>query len=96
MTMRAAVSSAEGLPFCSFYNEESSGGWESSGLVIDAVKELPGTDSGAVDVLVTCTSFHLSDFSVTTTTAEPVFKPVSLVRDARKEAQRGVLANAST
>ncbi len=78
LTMRAVVSSTGDVPFCLFYNEDTTS-WESSGLVIDSVTELSQTVSGAVDVLISCASFHLSDFSVTSTEVEPVFQPVSLV-----------------
>ncbi len=78
--MRAVVSSTDDttLPFCSFYNEDTDS-WESGGLVIESVTEVSQTGSGAVDLLVSCASFHLSDFSVTPTEVEPVFQPVSLV-----------------
>eukprot|EP00903_Cladosiphon_okamuranus_P012876 g12026.t1 len=77
MLMRASVASTEEIPSCSYYNEET-GFWESSGLVIDSIQELSVGESGDADVLVSCLTFHLSDFTVTTTEVEPIFQPIAL------------------
>lgn len=78
ITMQASVHSD--LPSCSFF-DEGAGRWDSSGLVVDSVAVLSEQATGAVEVGVSCVSFHLSDFSVTTTDVQPVFRPVSMVRD---------------
>lgn len=77
--MEASVVSE--LPSCSYYNKVS-GHWDPAGLVLDAITVLSeeGGAGAATDVHVSCVSFHLSDFSVTTTAVEPVFQPVTLVR----------------
>lgn len=77
--MEAAVASE--LPSCSYFDEDS-GLWDSTGLALDSVTVLSGEDAEgtAVDVHVSCISFHLSDFSVTTTDVEAVFQPVTIVR----------------
>ena len=86
IVMKASASVASTLPSCSYFDEET-GLWDSTGLVLDSVTILSEDDDGgsgggaAVDVHVSCVSFHLSDFSVTTTEVEPVFRPVTLVRD---------------
>lgn len=77
--MEAVVASEAELPSCSYYDEDI-GRWDSSGLVVESVTELSTGAIGAVDVLVSCVSFHLSDFTVATTEAEAVFQPVPLVR----------------
>ena len=77
--MEAVVASQAELPSCSYYDEDI-GRWDSSGLVVESVTELSTGAIGAVDVLVSCVSFHLSDFTVATTEAEAVFQPVPLVR----------------
>lgn len=78
MMMRASVASTEDIPSCSYYNEETDL-WDSNGLAIDSIEELSVGEEGEVDVEVVCLSFHLSDFTVTTTEVEPVFQPVTLV-----------------
>ena len=78
MLMRASIAPTEDIPSCSYYNEEN-GLWDSSGLAIYSVQELSVAEGGDVDVEVSCSTFHLSDFTATTTEVEPVFQPVTLV-----------------
>lgn len=78
ISLRASVVSVAKLPSCSYYNEET-GRWDSSGLVLDSVTELSVGEAGEMDIQITCVSFHLSDFTATTTEVEPVFQPVTLV-----------------
>ncbi|CBJ26945.1 conserved unknown protein [Ectocarpus siliculosus] len=77
LTMRASMTSSAQLPSCSYYNEDT-GLWDSEGLAIGAVAVLTDAADSAVDVLVSCVTFHLSDFGVATTEVEPVFQPVTL------------------
>ncbi|CAM9766978.1 unnamed protein product, partial [Ectocarpus sp. 12 AP-2014] len=77
LTMRASMTSSAQLPSCSYYNEDT-GRWDSEGLAIGAVAVPTDAADGAVDVLVSCVTFHLSDFGVATTEIEPVFQPVTL------------------
>ncbi|CAM9232454.1 unnamed protein product [Ectocarpus sp. 6 AP-2014] len=77
LTMRASMTSSAQLPSCSYYNEDT-GRWDSEGLAIGAVAVPTDAGDSAVDVLVSCVTFHLSDFGVATTEVEPVFQPVTL------------------
>ncbi|CAM9699138.1 unnamed protein product [Ectocarpus sp. 12 AP-2014] len=77
LTMRASMASTAQLPSCSYYNEDT-GRWDSEGLAIGAVAVPTNAGDSAVDVLVSCVTFHLSDFGVATTEVEPVFQPVTL------------------
>ncbi|CAB1100232.1 unnamed protein product [Ectocarpus sp. CCAP 1310/34] len=77
LTMRASMASTAQLPSCLYYNEET-GRWDSEGLAIGAVAVPTNAGDSAVDVLVSCVTFHLSDFGVATTEIEPVFQPVTL------------------
>ncbi|CAM9232606.1 unnamed protein product [Ectocarpus sp. 6 AP-2014] len=77
LTMRASMTSSAQLPSCSYYNEDT-GRWDSEGLAVGAVAVLTDAADSAVDVLVSCVTFHLSDFGVATTDVEPVFQPVTL------------------
>ncbi|CBJ26948.1 conserved unknown protein [Ectocarpus siliculosus] len=77
LTMRASMTSSALLPSCSYYNEET-GLWDSEGLAIGAVAVPIDAGDSALDVLVSCVTFHLSDFGVATTEIETVFQPVTL------------------
>ncbi|CAM9236501.1 unnamed protein product [Ectocarpus fasciculatus] len=77
LTMRASMTSSAQLPSCSYYNEET-GRWDSEGLAIDSVTVPTDAGDNEADVLVSCVTFHLSDFGVGTTEIEPVFQPVTL------------------
>ncbi|CAM9718087.1 unnamed protein product [Ectocarpus sp. 4 AP-2014] len=77
LTMRASMTSSAQLPSCSYYNENT-GRWDSEGLAIGAVVVPTDAGDGAVDVLVSCVTFHLSDFGVAATEVEPVFQPATL------------------
>ncbi|CBJ29758.1 hypothetical protein Esi_0160_0064 [Ectocarpus siliculosus] len=74
LTMRASMTSSALLPSCSYYNEET-GLWDSEGLAIGAVAVPIDAGDSALDVLVSCVTFHLSDFGVATTEIETVFQP---------------------
>lgn len=82
MFMRASVFSIAELPSCSYFNEET-GLWDTSGLVLDSISKLSVGEDGEVDIQISCLSFHLSDFTVTTTDVDPVFQPVTLVSESR-------------
>ncbi|CAM9229815.1 unnamed protein product, partial [Ectocarpus fasciculatus] len=77
LAMRASMTSSAQLPSCSYYNEET-GRWDSEGLAIDSVTVPTDAGDNEADVLVSCVTFHLSDFGVGTTEIEPVFQPVTL------------------
>lgn len=69
------------IPSCSYY-DEGAGGWDVAGLATESVTVFPSGDSdqgGAVNL--TCLSFHLSDFTVSSDVVHAAFTPVSLVRD---------------
>lgn len=92
MTMKASVASEEEqLPSCSFFNENT-GSWESEGLILDSLTVLSNGGGGGISYDVSCMSFHLSDFTVTTTEIEPVFQPVTLVSKFRLNAPIPFLA----
>lgn len=84
MTMRASVDSpARNIPSCSYYNEEI-GSWDESGLVTESMAVSAGESfeaQGQSDVIFTCFSFHLSDFTVSSMEMEASFRPVDLVRN---------------
>lgn len=77
VTMKASVSEAQ-LPSCSFLNENT-GRWDSEGLALDSAAMLSNDEDRAIDYDVSCVSFHLSYFTVTTTEVEPAFTPVPMV-----------------
>lgn len=81
------------VPSCSYYDEEL-GDWVTDGLVIDSVEgkeeaEAAVAGGDAIDVNVSCFTFHLSDFAVATTDVESAFQPVPLVSQREKEGQAG-------
>ncbi|CAN0146525.1 unnamed protein product [Pylaiella littoralis] len=77
MTMKASVTSEAQLPACSFFNEDTNR-WDSEGLALDSATMSSHEGNGVIDYDVSCVSFHLSYFTVTTTEVEPVFQPVTL------------------
>lgn len=78
MTMEASLTSEAHLPSCSYFNEANDR-WGSEGLALNSVTVRSDGGVGTVDVDVSCASFHLSDFTVTTEEVEPIFQPVTLV-----------------
>lgn len=81
--MKASVAPEAQLPSCSFFNENTER-WESEGLVLESATVLSNEGDGATSYDVSCVSFHLSDFSVTTTEVEAIFQPVTLVSSYRR------------
>lgn len=90
ITMRASASSASGedsiIPTCSYYNE-GAGSWNTAGLATESMtvsspSSSGGGQGGGVDVNLTCLSFHLSEFTVSTEEIEAAFRPVSLVSES--------------
>lgn len=81
ITMEASLTSSLDVPWCAYYNDET-GAWDADGLVIESVSAQASTVAGsdALNVKLSCTSYHLSDFAVSTTDFEGVFTPVELVR----------------
>ncbi|CAN0146388.1 unnamed protein product, partial [Pylaiella littoralis] len=77
MTMKASVTSEAQLPACSFFNEDTNR-WDSEGLALDSATMSSHEGNGVIDYDVSCVSFHLSYFTVTTTEVEPGFQPVTL------------------
>lgn len=82
--MRSSVASGNHVPSCSFYDEDT-GVWKSDGLVVESVsaKGAGGGEGLGSEVNISCISYHLSDFAVSTTQPESVFAPVKLVRRTR-------------
>eukprot|EP00752_Nemacystus_decipiens_P006049 g5460.t1 len=81
MTLKASAATASTvMPSCVYYNEES-GSWDTAGLVMDSIATLTdqGNDgNGWVDMNVTCLSFHLSDFTISSDEIDAAFRPVTL------------------
>ncbi|CAM9419179.1 unnamed protein product [Pylaiella littoralis] len=77
MTMKASVTSEAQVPSCSFF-DENTGRWDSEGLALDSITMLSHGENGVIDYDVSCVSFHLSYFTVSTTEVEPIFQPVKL------------------
>lgn len=76
ISMTATMTSALVSPWCAYYNEETEE-WEADGLTIASVSA-PTADGG---VEISCMSYHLSDFGVSTTEYEEAdFAEVDLVR----------------
>jgi len=72
------------VPSCSYY-DEGAGRWDSAGLVIEAIAtfssaagEQAGELDNPLDVNLTCLSFHLSDFTLSTEAVDAAFKTVPL------------------
>jgi len=85
--MRGASSNGV-VPSCNYYDEET-GRWDSAGLAIEAMETVltppaatgeavAGVD-GHVDIVLTCLSFHLSDFTLSADEVDAAFRTVSLV-----------------
>lgn len=79
--MKAWPTSASEIPWCAYYNEETSE-WEADGLVVESVsvQVADASESNGSEVDVSCTSYHLSDFAVSTAQSDGVFAPIELVR----------------
>ena len=77
------TSSGGFVPSCSYYDEEA-GRWDSAGLAIEAAEE-EVVSAGEVrgdsvnGVNLTCQSFHLSDFTLSTEEVDAAFRTVPLV-----------------
>lgn len=83
ITMVASIAAAQisgAFPSCSYFNEDV-GAWDAAGLATESMTVLSSGDGAGVDVNLTCLSFHLSDFTVSTDGLEAAFRPVSLVRE---------------
>lgn len=65
ITMTATMTSASESPWCAYYNEETEE-WEAGGLAVASVSS-QSADGG---VELSCVSYHLSDFGVSTTEYE--------------------------
>ena len=79
--MKALLNSTSDMPWCAYYNNETRG-WVEDGLVIAAVSPVTlgeGASDG-LELQVSCLSYHLSDFAVSTTGSDGVFTPVELVK----------------
>lgn len=81
ITMTARLTSASETPWCAYYNVETAE-WEADGLVVESasVHMADASDGSRSEVEVSCTSYHLSDFAVSTTQSDGVFTPIELVR----------------
>lgn len=79
--MKASLFSESDVPWCAYYNEVAAK-WDADGLIIaSAAAQLPETEeNGTLEVTLSCTSYHLSDFAVSTTEADVLLVPVDLVR----------------
>lgn len=89
MTMKGSMGSTlPTLPSCVYYDDDA-GDWDTAGLATGAsvisVDELSGENVPAgANVTVTCVSFHLSDFTITTDEVDAAFRPIELVRHVGK------------
>lgn len=83
MTLRASVAAASTVvPSCVYYNVDT-GSWDTAGIATESIAiSMDEGDEGnrRVDVNVTCTSFHLSDFTISSDDVDAAFRPVMLVR----------------
>lgn len=81
ITMKASLTTSSDVPWCAYYNEATEK-WDDDGLVIESVyAQASGeAESDSLQVDLSCVSYHLSDFAVSTTEAEGIFTPVKLVR----------------
>lgn len=81
MTMAASMSSASpGVASCSYYDEDLEQ-WEETGVVTESVVT-PSSDDRQrekVDVSISCVTYHLSDFTVSSGTLATAVEPVGLV-----------------
>ena len=79
--MKVSLNSTSDTPWCAYYNNETRE-WEDDGLVIAAVFPwaVGEGESDALGADISCLSYHLSDFAVSTTGSDGVFAPVELVR----------------
>eukprot|EP00903_Cladosiphon_okamuranus_P018201 g16743.t2 len=81
MTLRASAAVASKVvPSCVYFNENA-GSWDTAGLATDsiAISMDEGDDgNGRVNVIVSCLSFHLSDFTISSDEVDAAFRPVTL------------------
>lgn len=78
--MKASMSMTSDIPWCSYYNNKTSE-WEADGLALASVttQAAESEEVDSLDVVLSCTAYHLSEFAVSTTASESVFVPVELV-----------------
>ena len=81
ITMKASLNSTLDTPWCAYYNNETKK-WEEDGLAIVTVspREPSAEEGDDLEVYISCLSYHLSDFAVSTTDSDGIFAPVALVR----------------
>ncbi|CAM9102892.1 unnamed protein product [Laminaria digitata] len=79
ITTRASLNSALDTPWCAYYNNDTRQ-WEEDGLVIAEVSPRALSEGGSdgLEIEISCLTYHLSDFAVSTTGSDGVFAPVEL------------------
>lgn len=82
LSMRASTPSVSHVASCSHFNE-SSASWGHDGVAIDSMTTAGGSGQSAdsqVVIQISCVSYHLSEFAVSTSDDEHIFAPVDVVR----------------